>query len=658
MRGLLRRYRSQPILRQIRSLYSLSFSTASVPHAETAVAEQTQLQPPHLYNSLSFRVEPLPARTPLLFFGSSTLEYSDRIRHAHSYVWWDIWRRTLPVNAEWVWCLHDVVTNDGGWTKTWDALGFLPLDRILRTSKHIQSTIIPYIQGMIERGAAYKIATKKKGEQQVYCHVPSIRPSNRYGILAPSYTRTIRQYAHDEDSRLRDDRDFLLWETKGDPSTKKLVTWQSPWGQGTPTAAVASAALLEQHTLQSSPDHYIIRAGRADDKVLDHVHEMAIGDAAGSVVPSQHWVHTGVFTERTNSRSNDYRYASRDHRADIDTIQHDPSPKLRSLMLKKGKPTVAFRDVLRWWALQRTYYEPAAPFEYPATMQSYRAALRAVTHFLHAVDALPPTTTSPQTENKKGSSSALVQQFETAVEALQLWNSEDPEQQPPSIGGAIDDVVRKGQLVLADQGPTTTPLLCSAAQVLREVLRSVGFAPRVWKLEKKKAIQQDVRKQQTTQQRAIVEAIPVSTRAPTQQHSLPPERMFIDGLDYAGQFSAFDPSSGLPTHAAIDGKPLSNNQYKIFRQLHRKRQKQLDKLAHQRRRKIIREAERRRKEEEYQATRQPWRRGAAGRIVLQPPPGDDAELPRAPIQPLTKRQERLRLYRLGIRRKKQLHRRG
>ena len=114
------------------------------------------------------------------------------------------------------------------------SLGVLPPHMITRVSEHVESSIIPYIQKIIDREKAYV------AEDGVYFSVPSVR----YGKLAPSAAAQnifpIEQSV--SKSKKRNPKDFALWKFRKEGEN---IFWDSPWGEGRPGWHIECSAMID-----------------------------------------------------------------------------------------------------------------------------------------------------------------------------------------------------------------------------------------------------------------------------------------------------------------------------------------------------------------------------------------------------------------------------
>jgi cysteinyl-tRNA synthetase len=139
-----------------------------------------------------------------------------------------------------------------------DALHVMRPTVITRVTEHVESTIIPYIQTLLDKGMAY---ISKCGS--VYFDVQRFdslgNRRNRYGKLS-NPTKENQQgstfFSWNDDSernetsvskvgggtQKRDPRDFALWKSRFDG--QEAMIWNSPWGLGRPGWHIECSAMI------------------------------------------------------------------------------------------------------------------------------------------------------------------------------------------------------------------------------------------------------------------------------------------------------------------------------------------------------------------------------------------------------------------------------
>jgi len=223
-----------------------------------------------------------------------------------------------------------------------DALNVLRPDVICRVSEHVESTIVPYIQQIVDGGMAYVIPEQKHmdgnddgnedgtitNQQQqsrqpqgsVYFDVRAFESitngRTKYGKLAPDVASTdffsweSNSNNDDDDDNnegepirtKRDPRDFCLWKYRPRSSSSRepvsiptiiepsSVSYSSPWGPGRPGWHVECSAMIQQLAQDFRSTHeFAVHAGGVDLKFPHHSNEIAQAEAfmASSDIHSQ-----------------------------------------------------------------------------------------------------------------------------------------------------------------------------------------------------------------------------------------------------------------------------------------------------------------------------------------------------------------------------------
>ncbi len=220
---------------------------------------------------------------------------------------------------------------------------------VTRVTDHIDSSIIPYIEQIIDNGMAYVLPDKddedgyelERNDQHdysgikhgsVYFDVRAFETANgltnKYGKLSSSihssengitalqeHEENFFQWQNGESSKpqkkaktkKRDQRDFALWKSRRNNQEDELC-WDSPWGKGRPGWHIECSAMIDSTMKNFQGTHSIqVHAGGIDLKFPHHTNEIAQAEAyrSGSSAASQsprmnskeewipHWVHTG-----------------------------------------------------------------------------------------------------------------------------------------------------------------------------------------------------------------------------------------------------------------------------------------------------------------------------------------------------------------------------
>lgn len=229
-----------------------------------------------------------------------------------------------------------------------DALNVLRPNVVTRVTEHVDGSIVPYVERIVENGMAYVMPEGDSGvgdddgTGSVYFDVRAFEAAygggvNRYGKLGPPPAATKSAAdggdffswdggdengnVSDADTdaepasivmrRKRDPRDFVLWKSRPAGSEADSMSWNSPWGPGRPGWHIECSAMIDM-TMEDFPDHALrVHAGGIDLKFPHHTNEIAQAEAYRSTPNSRpaaegrtsaeeegeewipHWVHTG-----------------------------------------------------------------------------------------------------------------------------------------------------------------------------------------------------------------------------------------------------------------------------------------------------------------------------------------------------------------------------
>ena len=209
-----------------------------------------------------------------------------------------------------------------------DALNVMRPTIITRVTDHVEDSIIPYIETIMEGGMAYE----HKGS--VYFDVKAFETGqgqgriNQYGKLAPHVQTTAAfleqpssegvndnntpapAHVGEEDFTKRDARDFVLWKGRDVDSKEESLLWKSPWGPGRPGWHIECSAMIESTMKKFQNSHKMyFHAGGVDLKFPHHTNEIAQAEAYHSTLRTKddqqsccetqnkewipHWIHTG-----------------------------------------------------------------------------------------------------------------------------------------------------------------------------------------------------------------------------------------------------------------------------------------------------------------------------------------------------------------------------
>jgi cysteinyl-tRNA synthetase len=250
--------------------------------------------------------------------GLLTLLYSDapsHLGHARTYVCLDVMRRVIEADATkaplFVMNITDIDDKilaaaeesetsplelarkyENEFWEDLDSLNCLRPHVVTRVTERVESDIIPYIQGLLDKGMAYQT------EDGVYFHIKAFNEQlghmTKYGKLAPpaaSEDFNFLESGENNASPKKDKRDFVLWKNQ---KSEELVSWEAPWGNGRPGWHIECSAMIEAVQKQFQDTHrFLIHAGGVDLKFPHHTNEIAQSEAYTESDWINHWVHTG-----------------------------------------------------------------------------------------------------------------------------------------------------------------------------------------------------------------------------------------------------------------------------------------------------------------------------------------------------------------------------
>lgn len=142
------------------------------------------------------------------------------------------------------------------------------------------SQIIEFIEGLIEKGAAYNV------NGNVYF---SVEHAKDYGKLSKKNIEDLISGARVEISEeKRNPMDFALWkkEKEGEPS------WDSPWGKGRPGWHI-ECSVMAKSLLGETID---IHSGGEDLQFPHHENEIAQSETLNEKPFANYWLHNGMIT--------------------------------------------------------------------------------------------------------------------------------------------------------------------------------------------------------------------------------------------------------------------------------------------------------------------------------------------------------------------------
>ena len=207
--------------------------------------------------------------------------------------------------------------------RDWDDLNCLRPHVVTRVTEHVDSHIVPFVEGLVKKGFAYELVEGDSGDgaaDGVYFDVRAYNERmghlTRYGKLAPpAAARDMDDILlHNKENKVdesnnslisepydpsipsrkkRDSRDFVLWKKR--EKGQEALSWSSPWGDGRPGWHIECSAMIEAVQERFRDSHrFLVHAGGIDLKFPHHTNEIAQSEAylgVGEWIP--HWVHTG-----------------------------------------------------------------------------------------------------------------------------------------------------------------------------------------------------------------------------------------------------------------------------------------------------------------------------------------------------------------------------
>ncbi|KAL7509883.1 hypothetical protein ACHAXN_011624 [Cyclotella atomus] len=173
-----------------------------------------------------------------------------------------------------------------------DRLNVLRPDVICRVSEHVESTVVPYIQQIVDAGMAYVISEEDSQRRHGSVYFDVCAFEEKSGGLTRS-------------------------RCESNSTEPESVSYRSPWGPGRPGWHVECSAMIERLSRDFSATHvFSMHAGGVDLKFPHHSNEIAQAEAFGLATHSistaavnsvgdtthhgnawrewiPHWMHTG-----------------------------------------------------------------------------------------------------------------------------------------------------------------------------------------------------------------------------------------------------------------------------------------------------------------------------------------------------------------------------
>lgn len=264
-----------------------------------------------LYNTLSRKpetVKPLHDKAIKLYTCGLTVYSQPHIGNWVAYIYWDILVRTLVASGYQVERVQNITDvghltsdEDAGEDKmsvaalregktAWDVaekyievadqeakqLGLLQPEHLPRATDYIPQQIA-FVKELEEKGYTYQLP------DGVYFDTSKLKD---YGKLAKLDIEGLRFGARVEDTGKKHPTDFAVWKLS-DPSQKRDMEWDSPWGKGFPgwhlECSVMARALLG--------DQIDIHTGGIDHIPVHHTNEIAQTEAITGKPFASVWLH-------------------------------------------------------------------------------------------------------------------------------------------------------------------------------------------------------------------------------------------------------------------------------------------------------------------------------------------------------------------------------
>ena len=170
------------------------------------------------------------------------------------------------------------------------ALGVDTIDRFPKASEHI-GEIVAMSQDLVARGFAYE-----SGGNVWF----DVAKDADYGKL--SHRRVEEQESGTRDlegSGKRNPADFALWKA----AKPGEVAWDCPWGKGRPGWHIECSAMSTKYLGPT----FDIHGGGLDLMFPHHENELAQSECATGAPFARYWMHNGLTTIRTKSKSGEWR---------------------------------------------------------------------------------------------------------------------------------------------------------------------------------------------------------------------------------------------------------------------------------------------------------------------------------------------------------------
>jgi L-cysteine:1D-myo-inositol 2-amino-2-deoxy-alpha-D-glucopyranoside ligase len=261
-------------------------------------------EPPHIYNSLTRKVDPIPADNPIGLYVCGITPYDAmHLGHAFTYTFFDVLVRYLRFLGHEVKYVQNVTDIDddilrkaGEVGRDWKELGDSEVARFREVSARLNNLppgVNPRATEHIEEMQRINAALLAKGlayvsDGSVYFEVAK---APQFGKLFPlPYDEKLRLANQNgnrpDDPRKRDPLDFVLWQAwqEGEP------WWESPWGRGRPGWHIECSAMSLKHLGET----FALHGGGRDLLFPHHDCEILQSESYTGKPFARHWVHTGL----------------------------------------------------------------------------------------------------------------------------------------------------------------------------------------------------------------------------------------------------------------------------------------------------------------------------------------------------------------------------
>ncbi|PIR69842.1 MAG: cysteine--tRNA ligase [Candidatus Niyogibacteria bacterium CG10_big_fil_rev_8_21_14_0_10_46_36] len=155
-------------------------------------------------------------------------------------------------------------------------LNILSPDAFPRATEHIEEQI-RLIKTLEKKGYAYKIS------DGVYFDTKKFKA---YGALWKTKPANAQKSERIQTEEKKNEQDFALWKFSN-PSEKRQMEWDSPWGKGFPGWHIECSAM----SMKYLGEEFDIHAGGIDHIPVHHTNELAQSEAATGKQFVRFWLH-------------------------------------------------------------------------------------------------------------------------------------------------------------------------------------------------------------------------------------------------------------------------------------------------------------------------------------------------------------------------------